>query len=160
MNGFNTYIEMEIFSQPAVVWFIIGFVLFLLEFVLPGLILFFFGLGAWIVALVTLFFDITVNEQLIIFVISSVLTIFLLRSWVKRMIYTRKHSTEILEDEFLGKIAKVIKPISPDENGTVAFKGTVWQAASQEYLAAGQNVIITGNESILLLVTSSKPTAI
>ena len=151
---------MEIFSQPAVIWFVIGFILLLLEFVLPGLILFFFGLGAWIVALATLFFDISFNEQLIIFVVSSIVTIFLLRSWVKKMIYTNKHSTEILEDEFLGKIAKVIKPISPEENGTVAFKGTVWQAASPEYLAAGQNVIITGNESILLLVSSSKTTAI
>ena len=48
---------LDIFAHAAVIWFIIGFVLFLLEFVVPGLILFFFAAGAWIVALLCLFFE-------------------------------------------------------------------------------------------------------
>src|SRR5690349_11022524 len=97
---------MEIFLQAAVIWFIIGFVFFLLEFLVPGLILFFFAVGAWIVAILSLFVDLSFNVQLIIFVISSVATIFLLRNWVKKMLYGNKKSTELLEDEFLGKIAR------------------------------------------------------
>lgn len=38
----------SIFSKPELVWFIIGLVLFLLELVLPGFVIFFFGVGAWV----------------------------------------------------------------------------------------------------------------
>ncbi len=147
---------MDIFKQPAVIWFIIGFILFILEFVIPGLILFFFAVGAWIVATLTLVFDLSINFQLIIFVISSVLTILLLRKWVKKVIYGKNPSREILEDEFLGKIARAETAIFPGENGKVDFKGTSWPAASEDFIEKGENVIIVGNESILLIVKTTK----
>lgn len=143
---------MDIFLHAAVIWFIIGFVLFLLEFVIPGLIVFFFGVGAWIVAILTLFFDLSINVQLIIFVVSSALTIVLLRKWIKRIIYGKHHSRELLEDEFMGRTARAISSISPGENGKVDFKGTTWPAASGDYINEGENVTIVGNESILLIV--------
>ncbi len=147
---------MDIFKEPAVIWFIIGFIFFLLEFVIPGLILFFFAVGAWIVAILTLAFDISINFQLIIFVVSSILTILLLRKWVKKLIYGKNHSRELLEEEFLGKTAKAETRISPGENGKIAFKGTSWAASSEDYIETGENVIITGNESILLIVKKIK----
>lgn len=147
---------MESLQNAAVIWIIIGFVLFLLEFVLPGLVLFFFAVGAWVVAILCLFIDLTINEQLIIFLISSVATILLLRKWLSKVLWKRKHSTELLEDEFLGKIAKAETAISPGENGKVDFKGTTWQASSEDIIEKGENVIIIGNESILLHVKSTK----
>jgi len=147
---------METFLTAAVIWIIIGFVFFLLEFVFPGLILFFFAVGAWIVAVLCLFLDLSINQQLIIFLISSVATILLFRKWLSKILWKRKHSTELLEDEFLGKIAKAETAISPGENGKVDFKGTTWQAASDDFIGKGENVIIVGNESILLLVKSIK----
>jgi membrane protein implicated in regulation of membrane protease activity len=147
---------MDILMQAAVIWFIIGFILFVLEFIVPGLILFFFAVGAWIVALLSLFIDLSINTQLIIFVISSVLSILLLRKWVKKILYGTKRSTELLEDEFLGKTARAETAISPGKNGKVDFKGTSWQAASEDFIEKGENVIITGNESILLIVKSTK----
>lgn len=147
---------MESFLTAAVIWAVIGFVLFLLEFVLPGLILFFFALGAWIVAILCLFLDLSVNTQLIIFLISSVVTVLLLRKWLSKILSERKHRSELLEDEFLGKTAKAETSISPGENGKVEFKGTTWQAASKDKIEKGENVIIIGNESILLHVKSMK----
>jgi inner membrane protein len=147
---------MDILLTAAVIWFIIGFVLFLLEFVVPGLILFFFAVGAWIVAILTLFLDLSINSQLIIFVVTSVITILLLRKWLSRILWKKKQSTELLEDEFLGKIARAETAISPGENGKVDFKGTSWQAASEDFIEKGENVIITGNDSILLIVKSTK----
>jgi membrane protein implicated in regulation of membrane protease activity len=147
---------MEPYLNAAVIWIIGGFVLFLLEFLLPGLILFFFAVGAWIVAILCLFLDLTINEQLIIFLISSIATILLLRKWLSKILWKRKHSTELLEDEFLGKTAKALTAILPGENGKVDFKGTTWQAASEDAIEKGENVIIIGNESILLLVKSTK----
>jgi membrane protein implicated in regulation of membrane protease activity len=147
---------MDIFLTAAVIWIILGFVFFLLEFLLPGLILFFFAVGAWIVAILCLFVDLSINEQLIIFLISSVATILLLRKWLTKILWKRKHSTELLEDEFLGKIAKAETAILPGENGKVNFKGTTWQAASEDIIEKGENVEIVGNESILLFVKSIK----
>ncbi|HET7115214.1 MAG TPA: NfeD family protein [Hanamia sp.] len=147
---------MDTFLTAAVIWIIIGFVLFLLEFVLPGLILFFFAVGAWIVAILCLFIDLSINQQLIIFLISSIVSILLLRKWFSKILWKRKHSSELLEDEFLGKTAKAETDISPHKNGKVDFKGTTWQAASEDTIEKGENVIIIGNESILLLVKSTK----
>ena len=147
---------MEIFLTAAVIWAIIGFVLFLLEFVLPGLILFFFALGAWIVAILCLFLNLSINAQLIIFLISSVAAVLLLRKWLSKILSERKHRSELLEDEFLGKTAKAETAISPDENGKVEFKGTIWQASSKDKIEKGENVIIIGNESILLHVKSMR----
>ena len=149
---------MEIFLQAAVIWFIIGFILFLLEFVIPGLILFFFAVGAWIVAILSLFIDLPINMQLVIFVISSVVAILLLRKWVKKMLYGNPKSTELLEDEFIGKTGRAETAISPGNNGKIDFKGTSWQAASEDFIEAGENVSIVGNDSILLIVKSNKNT--
>ena len=147
---------MENFLTAAVIWIIIGFVLFLLEFVIPGLILFFFAVGAWIVAILCLFLDMSINAQLIIFLVSSVASILLLRKALSRILLKRKHPSELLEDEFLGKIAKAETDISPGNNGKIDFKGTTWQAASEDTIEKGDNVIIVGNESILLHVKSIK----
>jgi membrane protein implicated in regulation of membrane protease activity len=61
-----------------------------------------------------------------------------------------------MEDEFLGKIGKAETAISPDQNGKVDFKGTTWQAASEDFIEKGENVLIIGNDSILLKVKSTK----
>ena len=44
----------NILSRPELMWFILGLILFLLELVIPGFFIFFFGLGAWVTALVCL----------------------------------------------------------------------------------------------------------
>nr|AGU10156.1 NfeD-like C-terminal, partner-binding [uncultured organism] len=133
---------------------IAGFLFFLLEFAVPGFILFFFAVGAWVVALISLFMDMSVNTQLVIFLAASVLTILLFRNWVKKITWLQKNSTE-LENEFIGKTAKAETPIIPGTDGKVEFKGTSWQARSNDVIEKGDNVVIVGNESILLIVKSS-----
>ena len=147
---------MEIFKNAEVIWFILGFVFFLLEFALPGLIVFFFAVGAWIVAILLLFFDFSINTQIIIFLASSILSILLFRRSLKKIMWTRKPSNQILEDEFLGKTGIAETFIGPGQNGKIGFKGTSWDARSEDIIEKGENVIIIGNESILLIVKSSK----
>jgi membrane protein implicated in regulation of membrane protease activity len=144
----------SLLSAP-VVWFIIGFVFFLLEFMVPGLILFFFAVGAWVVAVLTFLMDVSINTQLMVFVASSVLTILLFRRSLKKLLWTRKNNSEI-EDELIGKTARAQTSIRPGQNGKVEFKGTIWDAASQDIIEKDENVVIVGNESILLIVKSTK----
>ena len=146
---------MEIFKNAPVLWFIAGFLFFLLEFIIPGLILFFFAVGAWIVAILSLFIDMTINMQLYIFLGSTIITILLFRKWMTKKLWARKHASEI-ENEFLGKTAKAETFISIENNGKVNFRGTSWDAKSDDKIEPGENVIITGNESILLIVKSTK----
>ncbi len=146
---------MESFYDAAVIWFILGFILFLLEFAVPGLILFFFAIGAWIVAILTFFFDVSLNLQLVIFLGSSIITILLFRKSLRNIMWSRKNATEI-EDEFIGKTGKAETFIGPGQNGKVDFKGTSWDAKSDDIIEKGENVTVIGNESILLIVKSTK----
>jgi membrane protein implicated in regulation of membrane protease activity len=147
---------MEDLLNSAVLWFGIGLLLFLLEFILPGFILFFFGLGAWIVAIITLFTDISLNLQLAIFLISSVLTVLLFRNWLKSKLGVESKSPQILEDEYIGKTAKAETAIAPGVHGKVEFKGASWDASSEDSILPGEDVVITETRSILLIVKSTK----
>ncbi|MGF1923025.1 MAG: NfeD family protein [Bacteroidia bacterium] len=143
--------------DPALIWFGIGFIFFLLEFLIPGFIIFFFGVGAWVVAIVTLFFDISLNSQIILFVASSLLTVIFFRNWIKNKFGSFGVDNKQLEDEFIGKIGKAETSIAPGLAGKVEFKGTRWDATSDDIISAGENVLITETKSILLIVKSLKP---
>lgn len=147
---------MDGFFSTPVIWILIGFLLFILEFIIPGLVLFFFAVGAWIVGILCLFTDLTINAQLIIFLVSSLVSLLLLRRWTEKVIFKRKPSSELLDDEFLGKTAIAETDISPHNNGRVSFKGTSWQAISEDTIEKGESVTISGNESIVLIVKSTK----
>ena len=146
---------MESFNNPAVIWFLLGFVFFILEFLIPGFILFFFAIAAWIVAIVLLMFDISLNVQLLLFVVSALITILLFRKWLRRIVFSKKHSTE-LEHEFLGKTGIAETDFGPGIDGKVDFRGTSWNARSDDVIQKGDNVTIIGNESILLIVQLKK----
>lgn len=146
---------MDNFQNAAVIWFVLGFIFFLLEFVLPGFILFFFAVGAWVVALACLLFDIPINFQLILFVSVSIVSILLLRKWLKGVVFNKKSSSEI-EDEILGRTGKAETFIGPGNDGRIEFKGTSWTSRSEDVIQPGDIVTIVGNESILLIVKLTK----
>ena len=94
--------------KPELIWFIAGLIMFLAEFTMPGLIIFFFGVGAWLVALICLFTDISINLQLTLFLIASILLLISLRKWLKNIFVGRtgqKQSSDELLQEFVGKKA-------------------------------------------------------
>lgn len=145
---------MQSFLNAPVIWFIIGFVFFLLEFAAPGFILFFFGVGAWIVAVLTLLSDISLNTQIFVFLISSLLSVFFFRNWVKNKL-GKKNSGNTLQDEIIGKTAKAETHISPGKPGKVYFRGTSWDASSADTINKGEEVTIIAHDSIILIVKSS-----
>ena len=121
----------SIFSKPEVVWFIIGLVLFLLELVLPGFVIFFFGVGAWLTALLCLIADPGLNLQAIVFAVTSILSLVALRKIIqKKFFYSKDELSKEVEDEFSGREAIAITDFGPGKNGKVEFKGTQWKAES------------------------------
>jgi len=148
-----------IFSRPELFWFMIGLILFLLELVIPGFFIFFFGLGAWVTALFCLIVspDSISNLQIIIFAVVSVLSLIALRRLIqKKFFYSKDGLSESVEDEFTGKEALAITVLGPDKKGKVEFKGTTWDAESKSGITAGERVIIIEKRSITLIVEPKK----
>ena len=147
----------NIFSRPELFWFIIGLGLFLLELVIPGFFIFFFGLGAWVTALVCLLVEPGTNLQIVIFAITSVLSLIGLRKIIqKKFFYSKGNLSEDVEDEFTGKEAIAKADFGSDKNGKVEFKGTMWNAESKAEIKAGQRVIIMEKDSFKLIVEPKK----
>jgi inner membrane protein len=145
----------NIFSRPELFWFIIGLALFLLELLTPGFFIFFFGLGAWVTALVCLIGnpDHITNFQLIIFALTSVITLIALRRIIqKKFFYNDGKKSEEVEDEFTGKEAIASVDFGSDKEGKVEFKGTSWKAASNSEIRKGQIVIVINKENFKLIV--------
>ena len=145
------------FLRPEIIWFLVGLALLILEFILPGLIIAFFGVGAWIVALVCLVTDIGINTQLIIFIIASVLSLLCLRKWLKGIFLGHAVSKQNLKenlDEFVGQKAVVKEKIVPKAGGKVEFHGTNWLAQADEEIAEGAMVQIISKDNITLKVKS------
>lgn len=143
------------FLRPEIIWFLIGLVLLIMEFVLPGLIIAFFGVGAWIVALVCFITDIGINTQLIIFIVASVLSLLCLRKWLKGVFLGHTVSKQNLNEnleEFIGQKAVVKEKITPKAGGKVEFHGTNWEAEADEEIAVETVVEIVGKENITLKV--------
>lgn len=143
----------SIFEKPELLWFLIGLVLFLLELIVPGFIIFFFGIGAWVTALICLIANPGTNLQIIIFGITSLLTLFALRKLIqKRFFYSRGNKSEEVEDEFTGRDAVAITDFGKSIKGKVDFKGTRWNAESESEIREGQGVVIIGKENLVLKV--------
>ncbi|MFN8241014.1 MAG: NfeD family protein [Bacteroidales bacterium] len=143
----------SIFSKPELVWFIIGLVLFLAELVLPGFVIFFFGVGAWVTALVCLVANPGTNLQIIIFAITSVISLLALRRMIQnKFFYSKDDIGNSVEDEFTGKEAVALADFGPGEKGKVEFKGTTWSAESDTKIREGQRVTILEKESFNLIV--------
>ncbi len=136
------------------IWFIIGLVCVLAEFAAPGVVLVFFGVGAWLVALLLLVTDINVLVQSLIFVTVSFTSLLLMRKHVVK----QREITEDETDDFIGGTAQVLKPFSKGTFGSVKFKGASWKAKteSETMLEEGDNVTIIGHESIMLIVRDAE----
>jgi len=146
------------FLKPELIWFLIGLILLVLEFVMPGLIIGFFGAGAWIVAIVCLvsaYVTGSINAQLIIFIIASVLSLLLLRKWLKGIFLGHvKSKQDMTEDlnEFIGERVVVKAKITPKAGGKVELHGTNWAAEADEEIEEGTVVEIIAKDNLTLKV--------
>lgn len=141
---------------PEVIWFICGVVLALLEFAVPGVILIFFGLGAWITSLTTyLGATKSAASQLLVFAASSVVLILVLRRYIRSRFLgfvSEKQAPDQNLDEFTGKTVVVLEDIGPMKPGKVEFKGAPWRAESDDSLNQGESCFIERADGLTLKV--------
>lgn len=134
----------------SLIWFFIGLGLLIAEFVIPGLIVIFFGAGAWAVAILTLIFPLGVEIQLTVFLLVAVLSLFLLR---RQLLSRRDRGAGELKDELVGSMGEVRVEISPHKSGSVFAQGTSWEAVSDTTIAVGKRVRIVASDGLKLTVS-------
>ena len=141
---------------PEFIWCILGIIMLLAEFIMPGFVMFFFGVGALFVALLCLITDsLSINAQLIIFLISSILFLIILRKWFKAVfkgVFNSKDKMPMNKDSYIGETAHVTEKITPCEKGRIEFHGSMWYAESDMEIAKGAPVVIIEQNNLTFKV--------
>lgn len=137
-------------------WWIFGIILVLAEFLLPGLVIVFLGLGAFFVAALTHFGIITgVVQQLLTWFASSLFFLFTLRFAVVLYYPSDTKIGDTDEDkEVIGEIVTLLEDISENKNGRIKHSESTWPAKSEngENINAGEKVEIIGRDNLTWIV--------
>ncbi|MEW6266009.1 MAG: NfeD family protein [Thermodesulfobacteriota bacterium] len=141
--------------DPRLIWFIIGLILLLIEFKVPALILLFFGFGAWVVVIGLFIGRHSLNAQLLIFLVSSLIFLALLRKRFKSLLEARWAKVQNLADgldDFRGRKVMVTKEIKPNLPGRIELHGTNWEAEAEVPVPEGAMVEIVAKNNLTFKV--------
>lgn len=146
MEYFNNYLF----------WLVGGSTLVLLEFLIPGLVVIFLGLGALITSgLMYLGYIQGPWLAIACFAVASVLMLVTLRKMILRFYPSLSEKVETDEHALIvGKRAEAISALTAhDYSGRVKYSGTTWPARSEAgTIASGVEVEIVAQENINLVV--------
>jgi membrane protein implicated in regulation of membrane protease activity len=135
-------------STPLI-WFLVGVAFLIAELALPGFILIFFTAGCWIVAIIVWGLDIELTNQIVIFIISSLILLFTLRKYCMKIF--KGQTRDIIDDKYadskIGKTGIVTKKIFATVPGEIKVMGSFWRAIADEEIEEGKPVLIERQES-------------
>src|SRR4051794_8442456 len=134
-------------------WLLLGFLLFALELATPGgFFVFFFGVGAIVVALLASL-DLAGPPwlQCVLFGAVSVASLLLFRKPLQTRL-SRSSAREV--DSMVGETAISMDPIGVSQTGRVELRGTVWSArnAGESAITAGQRCSVERVDGLTLLI--------
>ena len=137
-------------------WLGSGIFLMAIEFLVPGLVLVFVGLGSLTVVFGMHFGYIDgILQQFITFFISSIIYLLTLRFLVLRFFTSVTRKENIDEDEeVMGSIVEIVADINSGEFGRVEHSGSSWQARAEgdQTILKGEQVKIIGRDNITWIV--------
>ena len=138
------------------IWLGSGIFLMVIEFLVPGLVMVFVGLGALTVALgMQLGYIDEIPQQFTTFFISSIIYLLTLRFLVLRFVPSVTRKANIDEDEeVMGSIVEIVADINSGEFGRVEHSGSSWQARAEgdQTILKGEQVKIIGRDNITWIV--------
>jgi len=137
-------------------WLGSGIFLMAIEFLSPGLVMVFVGLGSLTVVFGMHFGYIDgILQQFTTFFISSIIYLLTLRFLVLRFVPSVTRKENIDEDEeVMGSIVEIVAEITSGEFGRVEHSGSSWQARAEgdQTILKGEQVKIIGRENITWIV--------
>jgi|TARA_B110000240_G_scaffold51164_1_gene58533 membrane protein implicated in regulation of membrane protease activity len=137
-------------------WLGSGIFMMAIEFLVPGLVMVFVGLGALTVVLGMYFGYIDgILQQFITFFVSSIIYLLTLRFLVLRFVPSESRKENIDEDEeVIGSIVGLVEDINSGAFGRVEHSGSSWQARAEgdQTILKGEQVKIIGRDNITWIV--------
>lgn len=141
--------------SASLTWIAVGLLLVLFEFVIPGFIIFFFGIGAILTGLLKFLIPMELDVQIILFAVLSVILLFGLRRFFPKVFRGENARSGPLPpdtEDCTGQSARVAEPIAPGHAGKVEFQGSLWNAESDSAHGPGETVTVVRRDNITLIV--------
>lgn len=139
--------------SPVLIWFLAGIVFLGLELLLPGLVVFFFGVGALSTALIIYFLPMELANQLLVFLSTSLVALALLRSTLKKVFLGRKGEVDAMDAKIPdGVTGTVIEDIIPPSAGKIKYAGSFWLAVADTPIKKGTVVRIIEKNNLSIKV--------
>ena len=139
--------------SPVLIWFLLGIAFFVIELALPGFIIFFLGIGAWCVAMLLAVINVSLNTQMIVFLSSSLITLILLRSWLRSIFHgNASEETDSVNVDSASATGVVTEAIAPPATGRVKYGGSFWQAVADEPIPADTVVEVVERKNLIITV--------
>lgn len=141
-------------------WLLLGLALLISELFLPGLVAFFFGLGALVVGLLTWLGVIEgLPAQLFAFALISGATLLGLRRHFSRWLQGGVSGRSAADLDDVGLLGSRVLVITAFDNGigTVKLNGAKWDAESDEPLKPGDAAWVVQHKGIILAVSGQSP---
>jgi membrane protein implicated in regulation of membrane protease activity len=136
-------------------WMSLGVILMMLEFMIPGTFVVWFGTGAVLTGItVAIFAPMALSWQLFIFVIMSVVCVIFGLSVYAKVFGKNKENANDLKTgakRFVGQTLTVCEDIK-NAKGKVSVGDTVWLAAADEDIEKGSSVIVEDVNGTVLKV--------
>jgi len=136
---------MESFTvAPWIIWLIISLICITSEIFIPGFWIAVLGVGALVASLSSVFID-SLNAQLFIFSISSVITLIFIRPFVVKKLLKNNSDIKMNASSLVGRTVTVIEQIdNKHSKGKVKIGGEVWNAISEtsSIIAVDREVVI------------------
>ena len=138
------------FYDTGLFWLVMGIMLFVMEMAVPGFVLFFFGLGAWVTAGVLWLYPISIALQLAIFLVASLVSLAVFQKLFRGSLFAGNDLDDDIADE--GDIGEVVEAIHPPKKGKIKLAGTFWQATADTSLAIGVTVRVVRRDGLVVHV--------
>lgn len=138
-------------------WLLLGLMLLISEFFIPGLIAAFFGIGALLVGLLTLVGAIDSQAaQLSMFAITSILSLLVLRRHFARWLKGGEVAVADGDQDDAGLLGMRVQVLTDFVHGAgrVHLNGAKWDAESNDPLKTDDAAWVTGHTGIVLQVSS------
>ncbi|OQY39330.1 MAG: hypothetical protein B6229_04000 [Spirochaetaceae bacterium 4572_7] len=133
--------------NSVTLWFVVGILLLLSEFLIPGFTIFFFGVGALFTSLLLLILPPLQGIlwlQILIFTLLSIVSLITLR---RRFSNSLRGELFKERTDYLGQECVVVEAITPKKMGRIRYQGTTWTASAvKDSLRKNQKGIIVGKQ--------------
>ena len=144
------------FDSPVVNWIIAGLALSLLELIVPGVYLIWFGLAAFVVGIAVYFLPIELTTQLIVFAIASgifaVIGVAVYRYvFSKAQVPAEYKNLNNTAEQYVGQLVTVAEE-AEDNRTKVKIGDTYWLASCQKAFKQGDTAKVVGVKDSLILI--------